>query len=331
MPKVLVTGATGFIGSHLADRLKADGFDVRIVARRTSNLDYIGRLGVEVVEGDVRDAESLRLAVRGVGTVFHAAALVGEWGRAKDFYDINVRGTRNLLEAMKAEGVRRLIDVSTCAVHGYEGKDNTGETAPFVKTGVLYSDTKADAEKIVWEYHRRGDVEATAIRPVMVWGPRDPAYLPKLIRLMRSGVFIYIGDGNNIAGLSHARNVAHLIMLAYERKESVGEAFLVTDGCKTTYRDIVPALAEKLGLKVKTFGIPYPMAKILGSASESALRLLGAKKAPLMTRMGSYILGNSLSYSIEKARRVLGYEPQVTFAEGIDEYVESFQKQIAKR
>lgn len=331
MAKVLVTGATGFIGSHLADRLRADGFDVRVVARKTSNLDHVERLGVEVVEGDVRDAGSLRRAVRGVETVFHSAALVGEWGSRGDFFDINVMGVRNLLDAMKDEGVRRLIDVSTCAVAGYEGKDNTDETAPFVKTGVCYSDTKADAEKVVWEYHRRGDVEATAIRPVMVWGPRDPAYLSKLIKLMRSGVFVYIGDGNNIVGLSHVRNVVHLIMLAYEKKESVGEAFLVTDGCKTTYRDIVRALAGKLNLKVRTLSIPYPVAKVLGGVSESTFRLAGSKKTPLLTRMGVFILGNSLSYSIEKARRVLGYEPQVAFAEGIDEYVESVRNQFQKR
>ncbi|MEW5944785.1 MAG: NAD-dependent epimerase/dehydratase family protein [bacterium] len=321
MKRIFITGGTGFIGQHIVRQLAGEGFEVRALARKTSDVRGIKVEGVETVEGDVRDAGSLEKALRGAEAVVHAAALVGEWGRARDFQDINVKGTANVLAAMRTAGVRRLIDVSTCSVHGYEGKDRTDETAPHVKTGVLYSDTKVEAEKLVWEAHGRGEVVATAIRPVMVWGPGDRAFLAKLIGMMRSGVFTYIGSGDNVAGLCHARNVAEIIMLAIGNEKSAGEAFLVNDGCGTTYRELAEAIADRMKLRVRYVRVPYGAAKLAGSASETFFRAAGRRTAPLVTKMGVAVLGNNLSYSIEKARRVLRYEPVARFPGGLDEYI----------
>lgn len=319
--KALVTGATGFIGSHLADRLASDRWDVRCLVRKTSRTDPLKRLGVELAEGDVRDAESLRAAARGREVMFHVAALVGEWGKPKDFFDINVQGMRNALEAASAAGVERFVDVSSTSVHGFEGFNRSTEAEPYRRSGVLYADTKRMAEEILWEYHRAERVRATTIRPCMVWGPRDPAYMTKIIPLLQKKKAAIVGDGRQNAGLAHARNVVDALVRAATMEAAAGEAFIVTDDCGTTVRQMIDALAEKIGEPAPKISIPFPVAKIFGNVSETIYRALGASKPPMVTRMGVGCIGNNLSFDISKIKKVLGYKPLLQFPDGLDEYI----------
>lgn len=325
--KALVTGPTGFIGSHLVETLLDGDWEVKALVRETSDTSVFDGLDLELARGDVRDADSLRKAVEGTEIIFHVAALVGEWGAPEDFYDINVKGMENIIEAAAAGGVTRFIDVSSTSVHGYEGFDNDTEELPYVKTGVLYSDTKLEAEKLVWQAHAEDRIQASTIRPCMVWGPRDRAYMTKIILMCKSRMFSYIDGGNHPAGLAHVRNVCDVIVRAAGNEEAAGKAFIATDDCDTTVRRVVETLCDELGLKKPFLSIPYGAAKTLGGISENIYRMMGAKKAPPFTRMGVACVGNPLSFDVSRAKKVLGYEPRYRFPQGLHDYLDWFKKE----
>ncbi|HOO56607.1 MAG TPA: NAD-dependent epimerase/dehydratase family protein [bacterium] len=323
--KALVTGATGFIGSHMAEFLCDNGWDVRVLVRETSNLDFVDTLGVEKVFGDVRDAGALIKATEGVDVVFHTAAIVGEWGNPADFYDINIGGMKNLIDAMDKTGAARLVDVSSTSVHGYEGFDNDTEDLPYRKTGVLYSDTKMEAEKLVWEAHAQGRIKATTIRPCMVWGPRDRAYFTKMLNLIRANRFIYIDGGRHIAGLSHVRNVCDAMLISAGNDHAEGKAFIITDDCKTTMKEIIETLCDQLKLKHPRMSISSSTAKFLAGASESFFRAINSNKTPMVTKMGMGCIANDLSFDITRAKSILGYKPKYVFPQGMQQYVEWYK------
>jgi nucleoside-diphosphate-sugar epimerase len=324
--KALVTGATGFIGSHLVDVLLERNCEVRAMARTTSARCTLAR-GAQTVIGDVRDPGSLTKAAQGVDIVFHCAAHVGEWGAPGDYYDINVTGMKNMIDAAAAAGVARFMDVSSVAVHSNHNHDHSTEDALIRKSGVLYNDSKVDAEKLVWAAHEQGRIRATTIRPVMVWGPRDRIYFPKMIHALRKRVFAYMGSPDSIAGLAHVRNVVDIIVRAAENEDAVGQAFIAADGCETTVRDIVEALCAELNLPRPLMTLPYGLARTLGAASETLGHAFHVKKAPLLTKMGVELMGNNLSFSIEKAKRVLGFEPQHRFPESLPGFLEWYQNE----
>lgn len=323
--KALITGATGFIGSHLVEVLTDNNWDVRVLIRETSDTRYLEGRNVDRSLGDVRDADSLKAAMKGVDTIFHAAAMVGEWGDPKDFYEINVQGMRNVLDAAQAAGVSRLVDISSTSVHGFEGFNHDTEQLPYRKSNVLYSDTKMEAEQMVWEAHAEGRIRASTIRPCMVWGPRDKAFMTKIIFACRRRMFTYVNGGNHIIGLAHVKNVCDAIHLAAMKEDAVGKAFIITDGCTTTVRQMVEKLCDELKIKRPKMSVPYATAKALGGASENIFRKFDSKKSPLLTRMGVGILGNPLSFDISRARDVLGYEPKYIFPMGLQTYLDWFK------
>jgi nucleoside-diphosphate-sugar epimerase len=328
--RALVTGATGFIGSHLAEVLKDKGWDVRALVRISSRTDFLKKIEVETAVGDVRDKETLKAALAGREVVFHAAAFVGEWGAAEDYYNTNVGGMKNLIDACDETGVRRLVDVSSVSVHGYEGFNRDTEESPYVASVTFYGDTKLEAEKLLWEAHAQGRIEATSIRPSMVWGPRDRAFLTKIILLLMRKRFVYIDSGRHIAGLAHVRNVCDALFRAAQTPSSAGKAFIITDDDETTYRDIVEKLCGELNLKKPRFSISYGTAKSLANLSEKYYRRIGAKEAPILTKTGVVCLGNDLSFDCSRAKALLGYAPRYFFPQSLPEYLDWFKSEYMR-
>lgn len=320
--KALVTGATGFIGSHLVETLLERGCDVRALVRSKSGAPFLNKEGVEQVVGELGDAASLARAASGVEVVFHAAALVGEWGTAREFHEVNVLGTENVIAACEKSGVARLVAVSSSSVHGYRDINGNNEDAPMKKDGILYGDSKVDAEKAVWAAHEAGRVRAAAVRPVMVWGPRDRAFFTKVLLALKSRMFSYVGGGRKVIGLSHVRNVCDVLYRAAVMDAAAGRAFLVTDGCKTTMRDIVEALSREFGVPKPLLNLPVPAARAIGAVSEGAARAMHAKKAPLMTRMGMGVMSCNMYFDISNARQVLDYAPEYGFPGSLPQYAE---------
>lgn len=317
--KALVTGATGFLGSHLARALVEGGHTVRALVRSTSNRSLLRGLDIEYVEGYLQDARSLRKAAEGQDVVFHTAAMVVEWGKKEDFFRINVDGTRNLLDACLAAGVQRCIHTSSLTVLGIHF-DTTAldEQSPYTdKHFELYTETKIQSEKLVIEYARTKNLPAIIIRPGIIWGPGDTTFLPRLHPLAKYHLLCYISGGHNPLCLSYVANLVDALILAAESPGAVGSIYNITDSETVTSRMFFSGLSKALDCSPPFYSLPYSIVYGLGGLSEVAAKLLRFKNEPLLTRFAVNLLSCRGTYHIEKARQELGYNPRVTFEEGM--------------
>ena len=188
----LVTGATGLLGSHITQKLRAAGEPVRVLVRPSSDTSVLDQWGVEKAVGDITDRESLDAAMKGVTRLYHAAARVGDWGPWQSFVSITIEGTRNLLDAARKASLQRFLHISSISAYGHPDGEGLvlDESAPLgqdLHRWSYYSRAKAEAERLAWEYHRRGDVPLTVVKPSWLYGERDRASIPRLIRAGRAG------------------------------------------------------------------------------------------------------------------------------------------------
>ncbi len=314
--KNLLTGGSGFLGSHLVETLVARGEMVRALVRPTSNITHLRRLGVELVYGDLNDLPSLRAAVRDIDRLYHCAAFVSDWGTWGTFRAANVTGVRNLLEAAREAAVGKFIHVSSTDVYGHPDAA-VDETAPCRRRGWPYGDTKIEAEHLVWTYYRRHGLPITVVRPATIYGPRSPTLVLQIVELLQRGRMVRIAKGNKPAGLAYVCNVVDVLLRAAETQSSVGQAYNASDGSDITWRQYVDRLAEIAGVRSPRVAIPYRLAYLTGWAMEKMYGALRLEQRPLLTRMAVELFGTSQGFSIHKARQELGYEPQVDFDEGM--------------
>jgi len=322
---VLVTGATGFLGGVLAASLHEHGYRVRALARDTSDVRKLAELGVEIVRGDVTDRASLQAAVQGQRFVFHAAAKVSDWAPREEFFQVNTEGTRHVVEACQQNGVERLVHVSSLTVLGLPRSgalvdENTPYPVP-AEADDPYTASKTAAEKLVRESHGAKGLATTVVRPGVIWGGGDPTILPRIIGLLRRRRMIYLDGGHNILGLSHVQNLSLGLRLAAETPKAAGALYHVTDGEEITARLATDLLAEAMGVPKPRVSLPFPLAYALAGALELGARAVGRKTPPPITRYGVRLVACSCRYDLSKARNELGYQPQMTFRNGIAEVV----------
>ncbi|WP_339909117.1 NAD-dependent epimerase/dehydratase family protein [Symmachiella dynata] len=324
---MLVTGATGFVGSHVVQRAIEAGYTPRALVRESSNRALLDEWGVEQVVGDFFDHDALKKAVDGVSVIVHCAAKVGDWGPIDDYRAVNVRGLEHLLvEAEAAGSLERFIQVSSLGV--YEGRDHHGtdESEPATLTGMDgYTLTKAEAERLVLEHVRDNKLPATVVRPGFIYGPRDQTVLPRLLERLKIGQVKFFGSGEQLLNNTYVGNLVDAIFLCLEKPETIGEVFNITDGQLVSKKHYISSVAELAGYPVPTGSVPLGVARFLTKASERVYRLLGKKEAPLLSNARFKFLGLNLDFSIEKARRQLGYDPQVTFDEGVRRMMEWYK------
>lgn len=317
---VLVTGATGFVGTRLAAALAARGHRVRVLTRRDAGLERLERLGTEVVRGDLGDRLSLGRAAEGAAVVFHAAGRVSDWGPREAFFAANVDGTRNLVAACREAGVPRLVHLSSLTVLGLprDGRLVTEETPPARPArGDFYTESKLAGERIAREAHGEGGLATTVVRPGAIWGPGDPNVVPRIVRLLSRGAMPYVGGGRNLVGLVHVENLVRGLLLAAETPAAAGGLYHLTDGEQVTAREAIDAIADALHLARPRLSLPFPV--VLGAAAlvEGASRALRLRRPPPLTRYGARFVACDARYDLSRARRDLGYEPVVSFREGV--------------
>ena len=316
---IFITGGSGLVGSHAVEEAKRRGHRVRVLVRSTSDTSWLDQQGVEKVVGDLEDADSLRKGCEGADWVFNCAAKVGDWGTLEEFRRLNVEALRLLLDAAVDARVGRFVHVSSLGV--YEGRDHYGtdETTPPAANSLdAYTRSKTEAEQLVLRYRSEKGLPASVVRPGFIYGERDRTVLPKLLNALRKGTFAYFGSGEQVLNCIYVKNLVSGIFLAAEVPEAVGEVFNLTDGQRITKRQFVGRVAELAGLRPPTRKIPLGVARVLASVVETIAKTRGAKRPPLINKARYKFLGLNLDYSIEKARRVLGYQPPFTFEQGIE-------------
>ena len=247
MHKCLVTGGSGFLGSHLVEALAARGDNVRVLVRLTSNTTFLESLGVELVYGDLKDNQSLNRAVQGMERIYHCAAFAADWGPKGEFQATNVIGLRNLLDAALEAGVKKFVHVSTTDVYGHPNYP-ADETAPYRLRGWHYGDTKIIGEQLVWDYYRDRNLPITIVRPVNIYGPRSTSFVLEVADLLKSGDMVHIGKKEQPAGLAYVTNVVDAILLASDSVNSVGNAYNVSDGLDTSWHKYVNNMAKFIGV-----------------------------------------------------------------------------------
>jgi nucleoside-diphosphate-sugar epimerase len=315
---IFVTGGTGLVGSHAIEEALNRGHRVKALVRPSSDTTWLDRWGVEKVVGVLEVADALRRGAEGADWVFNCAAKVGDWGTLEEFRRLNVAAFELLLEAALAAGVGRFVHVSSLGV--YEGRDHFGtteETPPAADSLDAYTRSKTEAEALALRYHCERGLPVAIVRPGFIYGPRDRTVLPKLVRALRAGTFAYFGSGEQALNCIYVKNLVHGILLAAEAPGAVGEVFNLTDGVRVTKRQFVGRVAELAGLRPPTRRIPLWLARTLAVAMEGVAKARGAMEPPLVNKARYKFLGLNLDYSIEKARRVLGYQPPYTTDEGL--------------
>ena len=318
----LITGATGFIGGRLVRRLVDEGNQVRCLVRPSSDTSHLDELDVEIAVGNLTDARSLARAADGCRYVFHCGALVSDWATAEEITRTNVAGTRNLLQASVDASVRRFIHFSTTDVYGYPGGVAIDETHIPTRFRNWYAETKLAAEAEVRRVAGAHALGAVILRPSTVYGPGSIEVVGEIARAIRNRSMLLINRGRAVAGLCYVDNLIDAALLALHHEAAPGHAFNVSDGLDITWKQFTDGLAEGLGCSQARWSMPYWMAHGIGFSLEHAYRVLRKTTRlttpPLLSRQAVHVLGTNQGFSNRKAREMLGWEPRVSYAAGLE-------------
>jgi nucleoside-diphosphate-sugar epimerase len=317
----LVTGATGFIGGRLAQRLVREGYSVRCLVRASSDTSRLDELDVQTAVGDLTTAGSLARAVEGCDYVFHCGALVSDWATTEEIVRTNVEGTRNLLEASVGAPVRRFIHFSTTDVYGYPDGAAIDEAYTATRFRNWYAQTKLDAEAEVRRVERTDALDAVILRPATVYGPGSTDVIGEIARAIQGRHMLLVDGGRAVAGLCYVDNLMDAAVLALRHEAAPGHAFNVSDGLGITWREFTDDLAEGLGCSKARWSVPYWLASGVGFSLEHGYRLLrktiGLNAPPLLSRQAVQVLGRNQDFSTRNVREILGWEPRVDYAAGL--------------
>lgn len=321
MKKILVTGASGFIGTHLIKRLLQDGFSVRaLVFSHFAKSDVSSH--VEVVQGDIRDAQFMKEAARDIDTVFHLAgrahALSEIQQEDSKYHAINVQGTRNLLEAARHHGVQRFIFFSSVKVMGEETEGCVDESAePHPLTA--YGRSKLEAEKLVLNYGERYGFHAVCLRLSLVYGEGNKGNLTRMIQAVDRGFFPPLQNITSYRSMVHVSNVVEAAILASQKSQANGMCYIVADVAPYATFEIYEMILRALGRDIPRWHIPLKILRFAGLFGDCIGRLRGRRfifDSEVLKKMT-----DTAWYSPEKISRDLGFRPTLTIQQTLPEII----------
>jgi nucleoside-diphosphate-sugar epimerase len=323
LKKTLVTGATGFTGNALCKRLLKDGERVVAFVRNRSRCEEIEKWGVECRQVDIKEAGAVREGFEDIDTVYHvAAAYRTEHSDHREFRLVNVEGTRHLLDAARSRGVKRFIHCSTVGVQG-RIDDPPADEEYRVNPGDHYQQSKLEGEMLARRYFQEG-LPGAVVRPVGIYGPGDTRFL-KLFGPIRKGYFVMIGSGRTLYHMTFIDDLIEGMVLAGRKPEALNEVFTIAGARYTTVRELVDLIADVLDCPRPRWRIPFAPVFAAAWACDSLLRPLGIEP-PLYPRRVEFFHFDR-AFSIDKARRLLGYEPRVDLREGLAATAEWYGQQ----
>ena len=299
---VLVTGATGFIGGHLARKLVGEGIAVRVLVRDRNRLAAELATQVEVIEGDLADATALIQAVEGVTCIFHCAANVKTWDRRENYLAANVEGVANLLAAIAEANpsLSRLVHLSTVDVYGFpEGP--CAEDAPLVEAGFGYGDSKVRGERLLRERASRLGIPTVILRPANVFGPGSP-FVERVGEALDGGLMLKIDGGRAHAGVVDVETVVAAMLWASDSPVAVGRCYNVRDDGDATWAQVIELMQGHLGRHGLTVNLPFSVAEVAARACETACRIALPQREPLLHPLVVRIFGRTCGHLNDRLR-----------------------------
>jgi len=320
--KTLVTGATGFLGGALIRRLHSMGWDVTALGRNPLRLNELEDEGIRPLRGDITKKDDLLAACKNQEVVFHCAALPSPWGNYEKFYQANVIGTRNVVQACLKNNVRRLAHVSTPSIYfSYGSHLNVKENDPLPEPISAYAATKLLAEEEVDKGFAAG-LEVVSIRPRALFGEGDTVIFPRLLSRLKSGRLPMLGDGENVVDLTYIQNVVDALLLCAESPaNTLGKKYNISNCEPVKIWELVNRICDELNLPHPTRKISYRTANAAATAIEFVYSLIPYSPEPPLTRLTVSMLSHSATLDISAAKAELGYQPKVSVAEGVERFL----------
>lgn len=321
--KVLVTGGTGFLGRRITQRLVDEGYPVRVLARTSSNIEFLKKLAVEIVLGDVGDRASVNQALNDIAVVIHAAA--GTSGSQQDCETGTVLGTRNVLESCKANGIEKLVYISSCSVYGvtdYQDHQMVTEESSlerFPWRRGAYSASKQQAEALVMETMNAGDFPIVVLRLGTIYGPGGEIFTPMIGLSLANKVFLVFGSGQFVLPLVYVDHVADAVLLCLKTPDADHQIFNVVDTAAITKQRYMESLVKKLHPQSHFVYLPYWLLYGLTWVQEKLFRLL--RRPPFLTTYRLVSSQRPIRYDSAKIARMIGWQLRVTFDQAVAEII----------
>lgn len=314
MPTAFVTGANGFTASYVCKQLIDKGYKVRGLVRKNADMSLIDGIPIELVYGDLAIDNDFYSIMKDVDVVYHiAAAYRVENVSHKYFWDVNVNGTKKLLDAAKKANVKRFVHSSTVGVQGDIKNPPANEDAPY-NPGDYYQESKVDGEKLVLDFHKKEGLPISVVRPVGIYGPGDTRFL-KLFKLINRGKFRMIGNGNVLYHLTFVEDLARGFILAGEKEGAIGKIFTIGGEGYLTLSELVNKISLILNKPISKIKIPVWPVWFSGLLCEIACKPFGISPPIYRRRVDFFI--KDRAFDISKAKKILGYSPKVNLDEGL--------------
>ena len=321
--KVLVTGGTGFIGSHLVEKLVLEGNQVKVLDWGEYNIRYLQKLkGMEFIKGDLRNKQVIEKALRDVEVVYHLASIHLAVGVSdKEYWEVNVGGTEKILKACLKRNLKRFIHCSSVGVLGNIDKPPADESYPY-NPDTIYERTKAQGEQTALRYGEKG-IPVVVARPAWVYGPRCPRTL-RLFRALKKRRFFFFGNGQTLRHPVYVGDFVRGLELCGEIKEAVGQIYIIGDEKAVTVEELIRVFARTLGVKAPRVHFPASPMRALGFLTEVVCKRFGVE--PPFSRRTMDFFTKNYSFDISKAKKELNYKPQVSLDEGLRMSLEWFKE-----
>lgn len=324
--KILITGASGFIGVPLTRKLLAGGHSLRLLTRSKNNINdsFTTDPQVEIVEGDLTQPTAVAGLLDGVEVVYHLAGILGQAGIGDDVYwAVNYQATKNILDlCLSARNIKRFIHCGSAGVQGPIDNPPADESVPYAPSNI-YETTKTAAEKEVLKYHKQHGLPVVVLRPEFVYGPED-LHVLGLFKAIAGGKFVVMGKGESWLHPTYIDDVIQAFELALTSEKALGEVYIIAAERAVTVREMADQIAETLGVR-RSFSIPTGVGWLLAEVCEVMDRLLPIEM-PFNRARFKYLVENR-SFDITKAKKELGYHPQFDLKKGIEATIDWYKKE----
>ena len=323
---IFITGINGFIGSSLARYLAKMGHTVSGSVRSSSDLSFLNDLQLNLFAGAIDDKDFLSACFQGQEIVFHVAGLASDWGTKRAYYSANVIGTMNIAQAAFAAGVKRLVFVSSSAVYGLTGYRYRTENDPRPVKNFLYAVSKRAAEEWLKSFAREHNFPVTIVQPANVFGPNDRTFFIKFADGLKKGMVKFIDHGAAWTCPTYVENLTRALWIAATHRDAVNETFIISDGLEITWRQFVEKICRELELPIPRVSYGFHLVYAISSIIEFIYQLFPVPKEPPINRYRIRNFGVDYHFSIEKAKRLLGFSPEIDIDEAVRRTVQWYKK-----